>query len=41
VLAKGGLLRLESLQPQPLDLIRRSGFADELGARAEEDAADR
>ncbi|HSV59623.1 MAG TPA: SulP family inorganic anion transporter [Variovorax sp.] len=32
VLAKGGLLRLESLQPQPLDLIRRSGFADELAA---------
>ena len=30
VLARGGLLRLESLQPQPLEVIVRSGFADEL-----------
>ena len=32
VLARGGLLRLESLQPQPRDLIERSGFADDLAA---------
>ncbi|MEJ1167678.1 SulP family inorganic anion transporter [Variovorax sp. CCNWLW235] len=30
VLARDGLLRLESLQPQPLEEIVRSGFADEL-----------
>jgi len=30
VLARDGLLRLESLQPQPLEVIVRSGFADEL-----------
>uniref|UniRef100_C5CWU4 Sulphate transporter n=1 Tax=Variovorax paradoxus (strain S110) TaxID=543728 RepID=C5CWU4_VARPS len=30
VLARGGLLRVESLQPQPLEVIVRSGFADEL-----------
>jgi len=30
VLARGGQLRLDSLQPQPLDLIERSGFAAEL-----------
>jgi sulfate permease, SulP family len=30
VLARDGLLRLESLQPQPLEVIVRSGFANEL-----------
>ncbi|WGT66369.1 SulP family inorganic anion transporter [Variovorax paradoxus] len=30
VLSRDGLLRLESLQPQPLEVIVRSGFADEL-----------
>ncbi|SFM06540.1 SulP family inorganic anion transporter [Variovorax sp. OV329] len=30
VAARGGVLRLESLQPQPQDLIERSGFAAEL-----------
>jgi SulP family sulfate permease len=30
VLARDGLLRLESLQPQPLEVLVRSGFADEL-----------
>lgn len=30
VLARDGLLRIESLQPQPLEVIVRSGFADEL-----------
>ncbi|MDR6451239.1 SulP family inorganic anion transporter [Variovorax paradoxus] len=30
VLARGGLLRVESLQPQPLEVIVRSGFANEL-----------
>ncbi|MDH6591020.1 SulP family sulfate permease [Variovorax sp. TBS-050B] len=30
VLARDGLLRLESLQPQPLEVIVRSGFAEEL-----------
>jgi SulP family sulfate permease len=29
---RGGTLRIESLQPQPLEVIRRSGFADELAA---------
>jgi len=40
VLARDGLLRLESLQPQPLEVIVRSGFADELTSgqpRAAED----
>ncbi|WP_198082884.1 SulP family inorganic anion transporter [Variovorax sp. E3] len=32
VLARGGLLRVESLQPQPRELIERSGFAEELAA---------
>ncbi len=30
VLARGGLLRLESLQPQPREVIERSGVAEEL-----------
>jgi SulP family sulfate permease len=30
VLARDGVLRIESLQPQPLELIVRSGFADEI-----------
>jgi SulP family sulfate permease len=30
VLARDGLLRLESLQPQPLEVIVRSGFSEEL-----------
>ena len=30
VLARGGVLRIESLQAQPLEVIERSGFADEL-----------
>ncbi len=30
VLARGGLLRIESLQPQPREVIERSGFAEEL-----------
>jgi len=30
VLARGGALRIESLQPQPLEVMVRSGFADEL-----------
>ena len=30
VLARGGTLRIESLQPQPREVIERSGFADEL-----------
>jgi SulP family sulfate permease len=40
VLARDGLLRLESLQAQPLEVIVRSGFADELTSgqpRAAED----
>ncbi|MET3496837.1 SulP family inorganic anion transporter [Variovorax boronicumulans] len=32
VLARDGLLRLESLQPQPREVIERSGFAEELAA---------
>ena len=32
VLARGGVLRIESLQPQPLEAIERSGFAAELAA---------
>ncbi|WP_260397215.1 SulP family inorganic anion transporter [Variovorax sp. KBW07] len=32
VLARDGLLRVESLQPQPREVIERSGFADELVA---------
>lgn len=34
VLARGGTLRLDSLQPQPQGLIERSGFAAELAAGA-------
>ncbi|KQX86534.1 SulP family inorganic anion transporter [Variovorax sp. Root473] len=30
VLARDGLLRIESLQPQPLEVLERSGFAEEL-----------
>lgn len=30
VLARDGLLRLESLQPQPREVVERSGFAEEL-----------
>lgn len=30
VLARDGVLRIESLQPQPLEVIVRSGFADEI-----------
>ncbi|SOD25015.1 sulfate permease, SulP family [Variovorax sp. YR752] len=30
VLARDGLLRIESLQPQPLEVLVRSGFAEEL-----------
>ena len=30
VLARGGVLQIESLQPQPREVIERSGFADEL-----------
>ena len=30
VLARGGVLRIESLQPQPREVVERSGFADEL-----------
>ncbi|MBO9649051.1 MAG: STAS domain-containing protein [Variovorax sp.] len=32
VLARGGALCIESLQPQPLEVIVRSGFADELAS---------
>jgi MFS superfamily sulfate permease-like transporter len=32
VLARDGVLRIESLQPQPREVIERSGFADELAA---------
>jgi SulP family sulfate permease len=32
VRARGGALRIESLQPQPLEVIERSGFAAELAA---------
>ncbi|MCR6477648.1 SulP family inorganic anion transporter [Variovorax sp. ZS18.2.2] len=32
VLARDGVLRLESLQPQPREVIERSGFAEELAA---------
>jgi len=32
VLARGGALTIESLQPQPLEVIVRSGFADELAS---------
>jgi SulP family sulfate permease len=39
VLSRDGLLRIESLQPQPLEVIVRSGFADELASRAPEPAA--
>jgi SulP family sulfate permease len=30
VLARGGVLRFESVQSQPLEAMERSGFADEL-----------
>ncbi|MDQ0083967.1 SulP family sulfate permease [Variovorax boronicumulans] len=33
VLARDGLLRIESLQPQPLEVLVRSGFAEELTTR--------
>ena len=39
VLARGSVLRIDSLQPQPLSVIERSGFADELAARAPDSAA--
>jgi SulP family sulfate permease len=32
VLARDGVLRIESLQPQPREVIERSGFAEELAA---------
>ncbi|SEA91672.1 SulP family inorganic anion transporter [Variovorax sp. YR216] len=32
VLARGGAMSIESLQPQPLEVIVRSGFADELAS---------
>jgi SulP family sulfate permease len=38
VLARDGLLRLESLQPQPLEVIVRSGFAEELTSGQPHDA---
>ncbi|MEJ1128816.1 SulP family inorganic anion transporter [Variovorax sp. CCNWLW225] len=38
VLARDGLLRLESLQPQPLEVIVRSGFAEELTSGRPHDA---
>ena len=38
VLARGGLLRIESLQPQPREAIERSGFAEELVAGRPADA---
>jgi SulP family sulfate permease len=38
VLARDGLLRLESLQPQPLEVIVRSGFAVELTSGRPHDA---
>lgn len=34
VLARDGVLRIESLQPQPLEVIVRSGFADEITSGA-------
>ena len=34
VLLRGGTLRLENLQPQPREVIERSGFADELARAA-------
>ena len=34
VLGRGGMLRIDSLQPQPLEVIERSGFAAELAAGA-------
>ncbi|MEJ8813741.1 SulP family inorganic anion transporter [Variovorax ureilyticus] len=40
VLARGGALSIESLQPQPLETIVRSGFADELASGMPRDEAD-
>ncbi len=40
VLSRGGVLRIESLQPQPLEVIVRSGFADELTGGATGAASD-
>ncbi|MDM0000357.1 SulP family inorganic anion transporter [Variovorax sp. J22P240] len=39
VLSRGGVLRIESLQPQPLEVIVRSGFAAELRTGGDADAA--
>ncbi|SDD07593.1 sulfate permease, SulP family [Variovorax sp. CF079] len=39
VLARDGVLRIESLQPQPLEVIVRSGFADEITSGAPGQAA--
>jgi SulP family sulfate permease len=39
VLSRGGVLRIESLQPQPLEVIIRSGFAAELRTGGDPDAA--
>jgi SulP family sulfate permease len=39
VLARDGVLRIESLQPQPLEVIVRSGFADEITSGAPAAAA--
>ncbi|MDM0106432.1 SulP family inorganic anion transporter [Variovorax sp. J22R24] len=39
VLSRDGVLRIESLQPQPLELIVRSGFAAELTSGGVPDAA--
>ncbi|GAA4330405.1 sulfate permease [Variovorax defluvii] len=38
VLARGGQLRIESLQPQPMEAIVRSGFADEIASGREQGA---
>jgi len=40
VLARGGALCIESLQPQPLEVIVRSGFADELASGMPQGAGD-
>jgi len=40
VLSRDGVLRIESLQPQPLEVIVRSGFADELTRGATDAASD-
>src|SRR6185503_14325629 len=39
VLGRGGMLRIDSLQPQPLEVIVRSGFAAELRTGGDPDAA--